>query len=83
MQNNNNDTFEDTLKDILTPDDPDSGTPSPPQSTSHNSAAQASRNPSKSPYPAMPHWAEIMIRLLAALGAVAMLIIFGMQIANR
>lgn len=83
MQNNNNDTFEDTLKDILTPNDPAGDTPSPPQSTSHDSVAQASRNQNKSPYPAIPHWAEILIRLLAALGAVAMLIIFGMQIANR
>ena len=83
MQNKNDDIFEDTLKDILTPNDPSTSTSNPPKRTSPDTVPPITRNQNKSPFPTIPHWIEIVIRILALLGAVAMLVIFGMQIANR
>jgi len=83
MGNNSNDKFEDTLKDILTPNDPNVTSPEAHQPPSDKSDSQTVQDVNKPLYSKIPRWVETLIRLLAALCALAMLILFGMQVANR
>jgi len=83
MENSDKDKFEDTLQDILTPNDPKGSSPASPQPSPNQPNKQTFKTTNRSLPIKIPHWAELLIRILAALCALAMLILFGLQVANR
>ena len=82
MENKKNTKFENTLKDILTAKDPNSSPTSPPISRKKNYEKQ---KPELHQFKSnqLPKWVEILIRIAAAIIAIALLISFGLHISTR
>lgn len=82
MQNKKNTKFENTLKDILTSEDPNSSsTYSNVRRKSHYKKQTPELHQFKSNQ--LPKWVEILIRIAAAIIAIALLISFGLHISTR
>ncbi len=83
MQNSPDEKFENGLKDILTPDDPQS---EPPSSTEHAEGKNARpkfQYQTQSTSRQFPLWFETLIRVFAAITAFGLLILFSMRILGR
>ena len=82
MHNENNNKFDDTLKDILTPSD--HGKEEIIINNGINKSYKKVITPKKSGKKAIfPVWIEIIIRIIAAFSALFFLFLFGWNIASK
>ena len=83
MQSDNNDTFEDSLQDILTSEDPNS--PARPSQAGRlkNNSEQHRPSPYQRDQKKLPPWLEMVIRIIAGIIILILLFLFGMQVASR
>jgi len=83
-EENNDEVFESHLSDIL---NPDSGSPESADKRSEHTASPRANTSHTTPHhaspPAIPRWAEAVIRIVAALGVIVLLLLFAQQISSR
>ena len=92
MQNGNNESFEETLKDILRPDDPHMAEHNTHikqngnnQTANHKQKSEEKKKPGSPQHTSMtiPPWVETIVRTVATLLGALLLILFALHIAKR
>jgi len=83
MQNNSDENFENKLQDILAPDDPQSPSRSSFKESEGKPAIQKPVFQTPPLSRKYPLWLETLVRIIAAIAAVTLLILFSLQITGR
>ena len=85
MQSAQNDFFEETLKDILSPEDRRCGSPPAAKGPRPASGAHQDRRAplAADNTPHVPRWVETVVRIVAGIVIFVLLCLFGLQVASR